>query len=199
MMSSNRNDYHSATEWLSALRHDEAWLCQQRQLQQSSSDNLKGHLDAAKRRIGDGLLFEYWEIYHQVESAVNEVWDITDLTLAKLKIQTIGVLSMEWLEQHGGQDKEVPERLKTEEAEELMEDLVDAGMLTEDWQPEGLSGPERALVAKAVCDRLEVNEVWQLFGQLWGEKPETLRAYYNKAMEQKKSLKFQDRLKNILG
>ena len=197
MMSNNRNDYHSATEWLSALRHDEAWLCQQRQLQQSSSDNLKSHLDAAKRRIGDGLLFEYWEIYHQVESAVNEVWDITDLTLAKLKIQTIGVLSMEWLEQHGGQDKEVPERLKTEEAEELMEDLVDAGMLTEDWQPNGLSGPERALVAKAVCDRLEVNEVWQLFGQLWGEKPETLRAYYNKAMEQKKSLKFQDRLKNI--
>ena len=96
-------------------------------------------------------------------------------------------------------ETEVPERLKTEAAEELMEDLVDAGMLTEDWQPDGLSGTERALVAKAVCDRLEVNEVWQQFGQLWGEKPETLRAYYNKAMEQKKSLKFQDRLKNILG
>ena len=96
-------------------------------------------------------------------------------------------------------ETKVPERLKTEEAEELMEDRVDAGMLTEDWQPDGLSGPERALVAKAVCDRLEVNEVWQLFGQLWGEKPETLRAYYNKAMEQKKSLKLQDRLKNILG
>lgn len=95
-------------------------------------------------------------------------------------------------------ETEVPERLKTEAAEELMEDLVDAGMLTEDWQPDGLSGPERALVAKAVCDRLKVNEVWQLFGQLWGEKPETLRAYYNKAMEQKKSLKFQDWLKNIL-
>lgn len=96
-------------------------------------------------------------------------------------------------------ETKVPERLKTEEAEELMEDLVDAGMLTDDWQPDGLSGPERALVAKAVCDRLKVNEVWQLFGQLWGEKPETLRAYYNKAMEQKKSLNFQDRLKNILG
>ena len=95
-------------------------------------------------------------------------------------------------------ETKVPERLKTEEAEELMEDLVDAGMLTDDWQPNGLSGPERAFVAKAVCDRLEVNEVWQLFGQLWGEKPETLRAYYNKAMEQKKSLKLQDRLKNIL-
>ena len=28
--------------------------------------------------------------------------------------------------------------------------------------------------------------------------PETLRSYFNKAMEQKKSLKFQDKLKNIL-
>lgn len=93
----------------------------------------------------------------------------------------------------------VPERLKTEEAEELMDKLVDAGMLTEEWQANGLSGTERALVAKTVCDRLEVNEVWQLFGQLWGEKPETLRAYYNKAMEQKKSLKYQDKLKNVLG
>ena len=34
--------------------------------------------------------------------------------------------------------------------------------------------------------------------QLWGEKPETLRAYYNKAMEQKKSLNFQDLLKDVL-
>jgi len=93
----------------------------------------------------------------------------------------------------------IPERLNTEEAVELMDNLVDAGMLTENWQPNGLSGTERALVAKTVCDRLEVNEVWQLFGQLWGENPETLRAYYNKAMNQKKSLKYQDKLKNVLG
>ena len=100
MMSNNRADYGSATEWLSALRHDEAWLCQQQQLQQSSTDDFKTHLDAAKRRIGSGLLFEYWEIYHQVESAVSEVWEITELTLPKLKIQTIGMLSMGWLEHH---------------------------------------------------------------------------------------------------
>ena len=93
----------------------------------------------------------------------------------------------------------VPEKLKTDEAEELMEDLVDAGLLSDDWQAPNLSGTERALVAKAVCERLHINEVWQVFGQLWGEKPETLRSYLNKALEQKKSLKFQDRLKNILG
>jgi hypothetical protein len=85
-----------------------------------------------------------------------------------------------------------------EEAEEIMEDLVDTGILDEDWQPNNLSGAERALVAKAVCDRLEINETWQVFGKLWSEKPETLRAYLNKALAQRKSLKFQDRIKNIL-
>lgn len=199
MMSNNRADYGSATEWLSTLRHDEAWLCQQQQLQQSSADDFKTHLDAAKRRIGSGLLFEYWEIYHQVESAVSEVWEITELTLPKLKIQAIGMLSMEWLEQHDSKGKKIPEKLMNEETREMLADLVDEGILDESWQPIGLSGTERALVAKAVCDRLEVNEVWQLFGQLWGEKPETLRAYYNKAMEQKKSLNYQDKLKKILG
>lgn len=93
---------------------------------------------------------------------------------------------------------DVPERLQTDEAEALMERLVDAGLLTDGWQPDGLSGTERALVAKAVCERLRINEVWQVFGQLWNEKPETLRSYLNKALEQKKSLAFQDRLKNII-
>lgn len=94
--------------------------------------------------------------------------------------------------------REVPEQLKSEAAEALKEDLMDAGMLTADWQPIDLSGTERALVAKAVSERLKINEIWQVFGQLWGEKPETLRSYLNKALDQKKSLKFQDRLKEIL-
>ena len=94
-------------------------------------------------------------------------------------------------------ETDVPDKLKTEEAEGIMEDLVDAGILNEDWQPNNLSGAERALVAKAVCDRLEINETWQVFGKLWNEKSETLRAYLNKALAQRKSLKFQDRIKNI--
>ena len=93
---------------------------------------------------------------------------------------------------------EVPEVLQTEAAKEMLENLVNEGLLDEDWQPVGLSGSERGLIAKAVCDNLKINEVWQVFGQLWHEKPETLRGYFNKALEQKKSLEFQDRLKKIL-
>lgn len=91
-----------------------------------------------------------------------------------------------------------PAILKTDDAEELMGFLVEAEVLNNDWQAVKLSGSERALVAKAVCDRLDIKEVWQVFGQLWNEKPETLRSYLNKALEQKKSLEFQEKLKNIL-
>jgi hypothetical protein len=94
---------------------------------------------------------------------------------------------------------DMPEILKTEEAEMIMEELVDAGILTEDWLPNGLSGSERGLVARAVCEHLKINEVWQVFGVLWDEKPETLRGYFNKALEQRKSLTFQEKLKNIIS
>jgi hypothetical protein len=199
MMSNNRGDYASASEWLSVLRKDGLWLSQLQQLQDPSAD--AGALRAAAiRKIGQGETFEFWDSYqHQVDPVVMEVWEISELTLPKLKIQTIGMLSIEWLEQHACGVREVPEKLNTNEAKEVMADLVDAGLLKENWQPNGLSGTERALVAKTVCEQLEINEVWQVFGQLWGEKPETLRSYLNKALDQKKSLKFQDRLKNILG
>ena len=89
--------------------------------------------------------------------------------------------------------------LQTIEAEELMARLVDAEVLKADWQPNGLSGSERGLVARAVCERLDISDTWQVFGQLWGEKPETLRSYLNKALELKKSLSYQEKLRNILG
>ncbi len=88
--------------------------------------------------------------------------------------------------------------LQTVEAEELMGRLVDAEVLKENWQPNRLSGSERGLVARAVCERLDISDTWQVFGQLWGEKPETLRSYLNKALELKKSLSYQEKLRNIL-
>ena len=93
---------------------------------------------------------------------------------------------------------DLPDKLRWPEAEELMEDLVDAGLLTEDWQPKGLSGSERGLLAREVCTSLGINDVWQVFGKLWNEKPETLRSHLNKALDQKKSLQFQEKLKNII-
>ena len=114
--------------------------------------------------------------------------------LAQEEMERVEVSAMEVEEER----ENVPDKLKIPEAENLMEALVDAGVLTEDWWPNRLSGTERALVAKAVSERIDLNEVWQVFGQLWNEKPETLRSYLNKALEQKKSLKFQEKLNHVL-
>ena len=97
-----------------------------------------------------------------------------------------------------GEKHSLPEVLMTEKAKEMMTKLADADILTDQWEPRKLSGAERALVARALSDRLGIADVWQVFGSLWDEKPQTLRSYFNKAYGQRKSLQFQDRLKNIL-
>jgi len=105
MMSSNRSDYASASAWLSTLRQDEAWLSQQQQLSASDASEISIHRKDAERRIGQGETYEFWRIYgHQVEPVINEVWEIAELSLPKLKIQAIGMLSMEWLEKHSDSD-----------------------------------------------------------------------------------------------
>lgn len=104
MMSNNREDYGSASEWLSALRKDELWRSQLQQLQDPTGEG-DALRSAALRKIGQGDTFELWDSYqHQVEPVVTEVWGIAELSLIKLKIQTIGMLSMEWLEKHSDSD-----------------------------------------------------------------------------------------------
>lgn len=114
MMSNNRGDYASASEWLSALRKDGLWLSQLRQLQNPSADAVVLHA-AAMQKMGQGtsLTYEYWDSYeHQIEPAVAEVWEIADLSLPKLKMQAVGMLMIEWLEQHAndGQSTETEEK-----------------------------------------------------------------------------------------
>ena len=99
MMSNSRGEYASPSLWLSALRQDGLWLSQLQQLQDPKAD-ISALREVAMRKIGQGLTFEFWDSYrHQVEPVVMEVWGIEELTLPKLKIQTIGMLSMEWIEQ----------------------------------------------------------------------------------------------------
>ena len=100
MISNNRADYASADEWLSALKHDEAWLGKLQLLQNSTPVDVKKHRDMAYEKIGKGLAYGHWDTYnHQVEKVVWELWD-AGLTLPNLKNQTIGMLTLEWLEQH---------------------------------------------------------------------------------------------------
>ena len=80
---------------------------------------------------------------------------------------------------------------------QVVEDAVDAGLLDSDFQPKNLSWSQSALLAKDASERLHIDDVWQQFGQLWDIDPQILRSYFNRAMNQKKTLQFLDTLKKI--
>lgn len=93
----------------------------------------------------------------------------------------------------------LPEELKTPEAEQLMQKLVNAGLLNNNWQPVNLSIAERGYLAAEISSRLTINYKWKVMGELWNENPGTLRKGKNNAIEQKKTGAFIEKLKKILG
>lgn len=101
MMSFIREEYASASDWLSALKKGEEWTLYLKKLQHAAPGDMSRLRGDAMRRIGKGKTFEYWDIFsHNVELTVEKVWRIAELTLPKLEIQTVGMLSIEWLDQH---------------------------------------------------------------------------------------------------
>ena len=95
-------------------------------------------------------------------------------------------------------ERSLPEAFATAEARSLMGKLINGGLLDGHWQPAGLSNAEKGVLAQYLAGELNIKNQWQTFAALWGMKPETLRRAAAKAMEQKKSLVFQDRLKGLL-
>ena len=91
----------------------------------------------------------------------------------------------------------IPKQLQGEYAEKLKQNLMDAGMIDDDWQPCNLSNTEAAILARYISEKTHINDVWKEFGLLWNMNPVTLRNYFNKALDQKKSLEFQERIKAL--
>lgn len=79
---------------------------------------------------------------------------------------------------------------------ELWQKVKQAGLVNDDGQPT-VSRPEAALLADMLAERLGIRNKWKFFEQLWHRN--NMRGDYNTALEQRKSLEFQERLKNILG
>ena len=92
-----------------------------------------------------------------------------------------------------GQNKEVPDVLA---CSELWERVKNEGLVDENNMPT-ISRPEAALLADMLAEKLGIGNKWKLFEELWNRK--NMRNDYNTALEQRKSLKFQEKLKNILG
>ena len=79
---------------------------------------------------------------------------------------------------------------------ELWQKVKEGGLVDERNQPTG-PRTEAALLADMIARRLGIENKWKVFEQLWHRN--NMRGDYNRALEQKKSLAVQERLKNILG
>ena len=90
------------------------------------------------------------------------------------------------------ENKEVPEVLASSE---LWERVKDEGLVDENNMPT-ISRPEAALLADMLAEKLGIGNKWKLFEKLWNRN--NMRNDYNTALEQRKSLKFQEKLKNLL-
>ena len=87
---------------------------------------------------------------------------------------------------------ELPDVLVTDEAMALWKKTQAAGWIDANYQPL-LSRTQAALLADAMAERLGIKEKWKVFGDLW--KRNNMRGDYTRAMNQRQSLSFQDKLK----
>ena len=91
---------------------------------------------------------------------------------------------------------ELPEVLATDEAMALWRKAQQAGYVDEHYQPL-LSRTQAALLADAMAERLGIKEKWKVFEGLWNRN--NMRGDYTRAMNQRQSLGFQDKLKRLFS
>ena len=90
----------------------------------------------------------------------------------------------------------LPPSLCTEQAMALWRKAQAAGWIDDNYQPL-LSRTQAALLADAMAERLGIKEKWKVFEGLWNRK--YMRSDYNLALTRKRTLDFQDELKQLFG
>ena len=88
----------------------------------------------------------------------------------------------------------LPDVLSTEAAMALWGKAQEAGYVDASYQPL-ISRTQAALLADAMAIRLGIREKWKVFETLWNRK--NMYKDYYQALEQKQSLAFQDKLKQL--
>lgn len=97
-------------------------------------------------------------------------------------------------EQPSYRNGEMPDELKTEKAQKIMHNLMDIGVVTEDFMPSGISTSEAAVLAYQIGIELEIKNIWSVFGNYWGPNPNSMRTACNRGMEQKKTAAFLEKV-----
>lgn len=90
--------------------------------------------------------------------------------------------------------------LKEPKALRLLESLRYMRLLDGDYGPvKTLSWAKRGYLAYRLAMQLDILEVWKVFGAFWGMSPEALRSGYNRAKDQEAIMRFENKLKPLLG
>lgn len=97
-------------------------------------------------------------------------------------------------EQNSCRNAEMPEELKTDKAQRIKNNLMDIGVVTEDFMPLGISTSEAAVLAYQIGIELEIKNIWSVFGNYWGPNPNSMRAACNRGMDQKKTGAFLEKV-----
>ena len=206
--------------WNSLQDTEEMELLWNKWIHHSSYDLRKGlyEIDSHLRRLPTDLYTYIGEpdklfsalFYHDVPR--NVLWTIYSAMLLRERICKELDTEMKPLPEDADEYGEIPGKktvlkthsplpdvLTTPEATVLLEKCRMDQLLDEWGQPHSeLTYIEKGMLAKDLSEKLNISKPWCIFGNFWGIKPETLRTSYNQALDRRKSLKFQDRLKKIV-
>ena len=86
--------------------------------------------------------------------------------------------------------------LSTEEAMALWEKVQKAGYVDDNYQPL-ISRTRAAVLADEIAERLEVKEKWKAFETLWNRR--NMYRDYHDALNQRQSLQFRDKLRELFS
>jgi hypothetical protein len=89
---------------------------------------------------------------------------------------------------------DLPKELATDKAMVLWKKAQQAGYVDEHFQPL-ISRTQAALLADAMADRLGIKEKWKMFEGLWNRR--NMYRDYHDALDQRQSLQFRDKLKEL--
>ena len=84
---------------------------------------------------------------------------------------------------------ELPDVLKTEEAQSVLNKLHSSNLLDENYMPSGLSCAQAAYLVEAIANKLNIKNKWATF-DYWGIN--NLSSYYQKAIQQKGIVAFDE-------
>lgn len=162
-------------EWLQKVKNGRAWQKQKENLEKAFAENpvaaRKEFAESVKRCMTNADVSGYWDILHDIEEVLSEMWDDMDLTESKLKLNVIGMLTEEWMNAYGGQ-KTVADTpvLRTERANELWEIAKEQGWVDDNLMPK-ISDGKAAILASVMAEVLQLPApMWSQFENLWNKK-----------------------------